>query len=114
MTGLQSVLLVDADGERRLARAVELRARGITVIGVASVPEIVRWPSGVVVTAQSHSPLWWKHVGARHVVVLADTLESGQAACAQGADAWLPRMCDVDDLVRVIRRLNERSPHAVE
>jgi hypothetical protein len=101
------VLLVEADDEWRLARVQALRARGLCVTSVASVVEIVRWPSGLVVTHQTHSPLWWKHMGAIHVVVLADTREIGEAGCARGASAWLPRWCGDDELVRVIRQLSE-------
>jgi hypothetical protein len=112
MTGRISVLLVDADRERRLARIDALRARGLFVSGVGGIAEITTWPRDVVVTAQSHSPLLWKYLGAAFVIVVVDSPERGRAACAEGADAWLPYWCEADDLVRVIVELHSAPPSA--
>jgi hypothetical protein len=112
MTGRISVLLVDADRERRLARIDTLRARGLLVSGVGGLAQITTWPRDVVVTAQSHSPLLWKYLGAAFVIVVVDSPERGRAACAEGADAWLPYWCEADDLVRVIVELHSAPPSA--
>jgi CheY-like chemotaxis protein len=104
--GKDRVLLIEADTERRTLLATALAASGITVIAVASVAEIERWPEGeVVVTDGERFTPWWVQVGASHIVVLAETAEQGVEACQRGASAWVPRTCSPDLLIRALRRL---------
>jgi DNA-binding NtrC family response regulator len=104
--GKDRVLLIEADTERRARLATALAASGLTVIAVASIAEIERWPEGeVVVTDGERFTPWWMQVGARHVVVLADTAQQGVDACRRGASAWLPRSCSPDLLIGTIRQL---------
>lgn len=105
--GKDRVLLIEADTERRAQLATALAASGITVVAVASIAEIERWPTGdVVVTDSERFTSWWVHVGATHVIVLADTAEQGADACERGASAWVPRTCSPDLLIGTLRELS--------
>jgi DNA-binding NarL/FixJ family response regulator len=105
--GRYRVLLIEADSERRARLATALAASGITVIAVASIAEIERWPDGdVVVTDGERFTPWWMQVGARHVIVLADSAQQGVEACQRGASAWLPRSCSPDVLIGTLKQLN--------
>jgi hypothetical protein len=97
------MLLIDSDSERRTGLAAALRAMGLAVVDVASILEVERWPiDDVVVTeARSFTPLW-KHVGAAHVVVLAETPGDGIDACNNGATTWVSGTCDPFALVSVL------------
>ena len=97
------MLLIESDPDRRSRLAAALRSTGMPVIDVAHLAEVERWPSGdvVVTQAQSFTPLW-KHVGASHVVVLADTPAEGIEACDAGATTWMPRTCEPTTLLMAI------------
>lgn len=102
------MLLIEGDSERRAQLATALAASGITVVAVASIAEIERWPEGdVVVTDSDRFTPWWVQVGASHVIVLADTAEQGVDACAHGATAWVPRTCSPETLIGTIRDLGK-------
>jgi DNA-binding NarL/FixJ family response regulator len=106
-SGENRVLLIEADADRRARLATALAASGMTVVAVASIAEIERWPEGdVVVTDSERFTPWWVHVGAKHVIVLADTAEQGVEACERGASAWVPRSCSPDLLIGMLRHLN--------
>jgi CheY-like chemotaxis protein len=100
------VLLIEADRERRAQLSTALAASGITVVAVASIAEIERWPEGdVVVTDIDRFTRWWIDIGATHVIVLADTAEQGLDACQRGASAWVPRTCSPATLVGTLRQV---------
>jgi DNA-binding NarL/FixJ family response regulator len=100
------VLLIEADSERRAQLGMALAASGITVVAVASIAEVERWPEGdIVITDSERFTPWWIEVGAAHVIVLADTAEQGIRACQQGASAWVPRTCSPQVLVGTVREI---------
>src|SRR5688572_8584371 len=97
------MLLVEPDPERREVLVALLRWAGIDVTGSGGLAEIARWPTGaVVVTAFSHFTPWWKHVGASHVIVLADTPREGADACISGATAWVFRDGPIAPLLNLL------------
>jgi hypothetical protein len=101
------VLLLESDPRRRVELAAGLRAASMCVEAVEGIAEISQWPQGdVVVTEAARYTPWWKTVGARHVVVLADTPEQGVDACARGATVWLPRQCSAAALVFILKLLS--------
>jgi len=100
------MVLIESNDRRRKHLATALRSAGMTVMAVGCVGELERWPAGdIVVTESAFFTPWWKHVGATHVVVLADSPTLGMAACALGATAWIPRTCASHALLAVLRKL---------
>jgi hypothetical protein len=94
------MLLIESDPERRRLLSDALKAFGVAVTAVGCIAEIERWPTGqvVVIEASFFSP-WWNHVGATHVIVLADSDAIGRMACDEGATAWMPRPCTASELL---------------
>jgi hypothetical protein len=78
------MLLIDSDAQRRTFLAQQLRTAGLTVDAVERIADIERWPIGdvVIVEPKFFTPLW-KHVGATHVIVLAESADVGALAVAQ-------------------------------
>lgn len=102
------MLLIEGDSERRAELATALAASGMTVVAVASIAEVERWPEGdVVVTDSERFTPWWVQVGASHVIVLADSAEEGAHACEHGASAWVPRTCSPEALIETLKELAE-------
>jgi DNA-binding response OmpR family regulator len=98
------MLLLESDSEERQRLTEALEQAGLPVLGVASIAEVERWPSGdVVITAADRFTLWWKEMGASHVLVLANTPEEGAAACAQGATMWVLKSCNPQQLVAAVK-----------
>src|SRR5688500_16472734 len=107
------MVLVESNDERRHEITTALRAGGVWVLAVGRMAELEQWPDGeVVVTESSSFTPWWKHVGASHVVVLADTAALGMEACQLGASMWVGRLCAPRVLLAMLGSLGERSsPH---
>src|SRR5215208_5872039 len=103
------MLLLESDSEKRVSLMSALQKAGLPVLGVSSIAEIGRWPADLVITAARCFTQWWKHVGARYILVLADTPEEGAEACARGATLWLPRECHPDWLVSVVQSVLGQS-----
>lgn len=102
----RAVLLLEPEPELRAQFSEALRSAGIAVTEAARVGDVERWPSGqTVVTDVQRFTAWWKHVGAAHIIVLADSEGDGMKACSTGATAWLPRSCDPEQLVEAVIRL---------
>jgi hypothetical protein len=100
------MVLIESNGRRRKHLATALRSAGMTVVAVGCIGELERWPAGdVVVTESAFFTPWWKHVGATHVVVLADSPTLGMAACGLGATAWISRSCAPHILLAALRKL---------
>lgn len=100
------MLLIESDAGRRERLAGALRRVGISVVAVACIAEIERWPSGdIVVTDSRHFTPFWHRVGATHIVVLSDTPAEGIQACDRGATAWLPRACTPNALLSTLQNL---------
>ena len=95
MTGQTPVLLLDSNGQRRNRIAASLRARGFLVSTATTIAEIERWPAGqiVVVDATCFTPLWTM-IGAAHVVVLSDAVDTaplpGEGPCTRVAGEAVP------------------------
>jgi hypothetical protein len=107
------VLLLESDRERRSALVNMLYSRGISAVAVGSIAEIERWPVGdVVVTEAAYFSSWWSHIGATHVIVLAESSAIGADACSRGAAAWLSRRCPPAALLAVLEHYT-RLPDAV-
>lgn len=101
------MLLIEADTRRRTELAAAVRASGLPVVAVGRIAEVEEWPAGeVVVTEGDQFTPWWKEIGARHVIVLADSPEQGVEACERGATAWIPRTCSSEALVGIVRNLD--------
>jgi DNA-binding response OmpR family regulator len=99
-----SVLLIEADPQKRTELAKALRESGVAVVAVERLAEVERWPAGdVVVTDGDRFTPWWTRVGAMHVIVLADTPEQGAEACRRGAARWILRASRAEEVVDVIR-----------
>jgi hypothetical protein len=97
------VVIIESDGERRAQLRAAFQASGIPVVAVESIVELERWPAGdLVVTDFDRFTTWWKHVGATHVIVLADSPAQGVDACSRGATAWIPRISSLDALVAAV------------
>ena len=105
VTGRTPVLLLDSNGQRRNRVAATLRARGFLVSTATTIAEIERWPVGqiVVVDATCFTPLWTM-VGAAHVVVLSDAVDTaplpGEGPCTRIAGEAVP-----DTLISVLEAL---------
>jgi DNA-binding response OmpR family regulator len=99
------LLLEDDDHEReRLTEALE--EAGLAVLGVSSIAEVERWPTGdLVITPAERFTRWWQEMGATHVLVLANTPEEGAAACARGATMWVLRPCSPERLVAAVKSI---------
>jgi DNA-binding response OmpR family regulator len=98
------MLLLESDSEERLRLTEALEEAGLPVRGVSSIAEVERWPSGdVVITAADRFTMWWKEMGATHVLVLANTPEEGAAACARGATMWVLRPCSPQQLIAAVK-----------
>jgi DNA-binding response OmpR family regulator len=107
---LPTVLLVESRPEVRARLSEGLRRAGVVVTVAAHIAEIERWPAGgTVVTDIERFTAWWRQVGAEYVIVLAGTEIEGLSACSSGADAWLPRNCAPEVLIRTIIELDR--PH---
>lgn len=88
--GYASVLAVVSDSAHRLAVVQACRAAGVKVVAVTRLAELERWPRGqMVITDFTHLTPWWRTVGAREVIVLAQDAEEGMAALENGATGWL-------------------------
>jgi hypothetical protein len=105
------MLLIESNATRREQLKVALRTGGCAVFAVARIADVVRWPVGdaVVTDVASFTPLW-KEVGATHVIVLADSPAVGLNACANGASAWVPRLCTPHVLLSALRTLGVCPP----
>ena len=100
------MLLVETDTHQRLRMTEALEEAGLEVLGVGSIAEVERWPAGdVVITEADRFTMWWKEMGASHVLVLANTPEEGAAACARGATMWVLRPCDPSHLVAAVKSI---------
>lgn len=98
------MLLLESDSDERQRLTEALEQAGLPVHGVASIAEVEKWPSGdVVITAADRFTMWWKEMGATHVLVLANTPEEGAAACAQGATMWVLKPCNPQQLVAAVK-----------
>ena len=98
------MLLLESDSRERQRLTEALQQAGLPVQGVSSIAEIERWPAGdVVITAADRFTMWWKEMGATHVLVLANTPEEGAAACAQGATMWVLKPCNPQQLVAAVK-----------
>lgn len=98
------MLLLESDDRERAKMTEALEQAGLRVLGVSSIAEVERWPSGdVVITAAERFTRWWKDMGATHVIVLARTPEEGAAACARGATMWVLRPCSPERLVEAVK-----------
>jgi hypothetical protein len=105
------MVLIESNTKRRKAIATALRSAGIAVTAVGRIAELERWPAGnVVVTETAFFTPWWKHVGATHVVVLADSPTLGAEACRNGASAWIPRMCAPAVVLKMLQTLSVWQP----
>ena len=102
------VLLVATCAKRRHVLGEALRRLELTVLAVASIAEIERWPRGAIVITEyaRFSPLW-AQVGAAHVLVLAETANDGEAARRRGASAWLPSDCSPEALTLAVSALHD-------
>ena len=100
------MLLLDSDAEERRKLTVAMRVAGLDVLDVSCIAEVERWPTGdIVITEAERFTPWWKTIGATHVVVLAASAEEGNAACARGANAWVPRDASPDRLIALVQSL---------
>ena len=100
------MLLLESDSGERIRLTEALEEAGLSVQGVSSIAEVERWPAGdVVITAADRFTMWWKEMGATHVLVLANTPEEGAAACARGATMWVLRPCNPAHLVAAVRSI---------
>jgi DNA-binding response OmpR family regulator len=100
------MLLLESDTHERNRLTEALEEAGLSVQGVSSIAEVERWPSGdVVITAAERFTMWWKEMGATHVLVLANTPEEGAAACAQGATMWVLKPCNPQHLVAAVKSI---------
>ena len=108
---MDRVVVLDANSSRRTSLARTLRGAGLQVSAFGSIGEMERWPVGAVllIDLPFFTP-WWRNVGARDVMVLAATAESGHAACARGAHAWIPDTCTSETLVSLVKSACRR-PH---
>ena len=98
------MLLVETDTHQRLLMTEALEEAGLEVLGVGSIAEVERWPTGdVVITEADRFTMWWKEMGATHVLVLANTPEEGAAACARGATMWVLRPCNPQQLIAAVK-----------
>jgi DNA-binding response OmpR family regulator len=98
------MLLLESDADERLRLTEALEEAGLPVQGVSSIAEVERWPTGdVVITEADRFTMWWKEMGATHVLVLANTPEEGAAACARGATMWVLRPCSGDELIAAVK-----------
>jgi hypothetical protein len=78
-----------------------LRTRGIEATHVARVAELEQWPTGaIVITDPAHYTDWWRHVGASHVVVVAEG--DSQTARGAGADVWITGTGTVPSILHLI------------
>jgi len=100
------MLLLESDADERLRLTEALEEAGLPVQGVSSTAQVERSPDGdVVITAADRFTMWWKEMGATHVLVLANTPEEGAAACARGATMWVLRPCNPAQLVAAVRSI---------
>jgi hypothetical protein len=84
------VLVVVSDSAPRLTLLDGCRAAGAAVLAVTSIAEVERWPVGqIVITDSAHLTPLWRTVGAREVIVLAESAEEGMAGFQNGATGWL-------------------------
>lgn len=104
------MLLLESDDHERERLMEALEQAGLRVSGVASMAEVERWPAGdLVITPAERFTMWWKEVGATHVLVLAKTPEEGAAALARGASMWVLRPCSPDELVAAVKAILNNS-----
>jgi DNA-binding response OmpR family regulator len=100
------MLLLDSDHYERQKLTEALEGAGVPVLGVSSIAEVERWPAGdLVITPADRFTMWWKEMGATHVLVLASSPEEGEAACARGATMWVLRPCNPDELVAAVKSI---------
>jgi DNA-binding response OmpR family regulator len=100
------MLLLESDTHERRRLTEALQEAGLPVLGVSSIADVERWPSGeVVITAADRFTMWWKEMGATHVLVLANTPEEGAAACARGATMWVLKPCHPQQLVAAVKSI---------
>ena|SRR5688572_10149852 len=102
------MLLLESDTNERERLMEALEDAGLPVMGVSSIAEVERWPAGdVVITAADRFTSWWRQMGAAHVLVLANTPEEGEAACARGATMWVLKPCSPERLVAAVKSMLE-------
>jgi DNA-binding response OmpR family regulator len=107
------MLLLETDARERERLTAALQQAGLQVHGVSSIAEVERWPSGdLVITAVERFTMWWKEMGATHVLVLANTPEEGAEACARGAAMWVLKPCSTSELVSAVRSILGESRDA--
>jgi DNA-binding response OmpR family regulator len=100
------MLLLESDRHERRKMTEALEDAGLPVLGVSSIAEVERWPTGdLVITPADRFTMWWKEMGASHVLVLASTPEEGAAACARGATMWVLRPCSPEELVAAVKSI---------
>lgn len=100
------MLLLESDTTERMRLTEALEDAGWPVLSISSIAEVERWPTGdVVITAADRFTMWWKEMGATHILVLATTPEEGAAACARGATMWVLKPCNVEQLVSAVRAI---------
>ena len=100
------MLLLESNAYERERLTEALEEAGLPVLGVGSIAEIERWPTGdVVITGVERFTMWWKEMGATHVLVLANTPEEGAAACARGATMWVLKPCNTQQLVAAVKSI---------
>jgi DNA-binding response OmpR family regulator len=100
------MLLLESDAHERIRLTEALEEAGLPVLGVSSIAEVEKWPSGdVVITAAERFTVWWKEMGATHVLVLANTPEEGAAACERGATMWVLKPCNTQQLVAAVKTI---------
>jgi DNA-binding response OmpR family regulator len=98
------MLLLETDTRERERLTEALEEAGLPVHGVSSIAEVERWPAGdVVITGADRFTMFWKEMGATHVLVLANTPEEGEAALARGATMWVLKPCSPGELVAAVR-----------
>ena len=105
------MLLLESDERERERLTEALEEAGLPVLGVSSMAEVERWPTGdLVITGAERFTRWWQEMGATHVLVLANTPEEGAAACARGATMWVLRPCTPERLVAAVKSILDDTP----
>lgn len=104
------ILVILRDAAHRATLQAACRAAGLSVVGVSSIPEIVKWPAGqIVVTDAAHVTPFWRSVGAVEVLVLAANAGEAIAALAAGATQWMRVTEHPDAVAARVRRLATRN-----
>ena len=110
----RDILVIIGDANHRATLEAACRTAGLSVTGVGSVIDIVKWPAGqIVVTDVAHLTPFWQAVGAADVIVLAANAAEAVAALARGATHWI-RVTEHPDAVaeRVLRLAARNVAHS--